>query len=83
MIAGVNIISGKASVSSINGAGGSWGGWCSEPLSRGFRGGGGRAPLRTFLCSKEQDGPGENTATVVYLFMRIHPKSFGAWQSHR
>ena len=48
MIPEVNIISGKASVASVNGAGGSDGG--SESLSRDFRG---RSPLRKFLGSKE------------------------------
>ena len=45
MIPGANIISGKASVVSVNRAGG------SEPLSRGFRG---WSPIRKFLGSKEQ-----------------------------
>ena len=45
MIPGANIISGKASVVSVNRAGG------SEPLSRGFRG---WNPIRKFLGSKEQ-----------------------------
>ena len=44
MIPGANIISGKASVASVNRAGG------SEFLSRGFRG---WSPLRKFLGSKE------------------------------
>ena len=48
MIPEVNIISGKASVASVNGAGGSGGG--SESLSGDFRG---WSPLRKFLGSKE------------------------------
>ena len=44
MIPGANIISRKASVASVNRAGG------SEPLSRGFRG---WSPIRKFLGSKE------------------------------
>ena len=48
MILGVNIISEKAYIVSVNRAGGSRG--CSEPLSKGFRG---KRPLRKFLCSKE------------------------------
>ena len=44
MIPGANIISGKATVVSINRAGG------SESISRGFRG---WSPLRKFLGSKE------------------------------
>ena len=44
MIPGANIISGKASVMSVNRAG------RSEPFSRGFRG---RSFLRKFLGSKE------------------------------
>ena len=48
MIPEVNIISGKASVVSVNGAGGSGGG--SESLSGDFRG---WSPLRKFLGSKE------------------------------
>ena len=44
MILGANIISGKASVASVNRAGG------SEFLSRGFRG---WSPQRKFLGSKE------------------------------
>ena len=48
MIPEVNIISEKASVVSVNGAGGSGGG--SESLSGDFRG---QSPLRKFLGSKE------------------------------
>ena len=48
MIPEVNIISGKASIVSFNGAGGSGGG--SESLSRDFRG---QSPLRKFLDSKD------------------------------
>ena len=48
MIPRVNIISGKASVASVNGAGGSE--RHSEPLSRGFRR---WIPLRKFLGCKE------------------------------
>ena len=48
MIPKVNIISGKASVASVNGAGGSGGG--SVSLSWDFRG---WSPLRKFLDSKE------------------------------
>ena len=44
MIPGANIISRKASVASVNRAGG------SEPLSRGFRG---WSPIRKVLGSKE------------------------------
>ena len=44
MISGANIISGKASVASVNRAGG------SEPLGRGFRG---WSPIRKSLGSKE------------------------------
>ena len=44
MIPEANIISGKASIVSINGTAG------SEPLSRGFRG---QSPLQKFLGSKE------------------------------
>ena len=44
MIPGANIISGKASVASVNRAGG------SKPLSRGFRG---WSPIRKSLGSKE------------------------------
>ena len=44
MIPGANIISRKASVASVNRAGG------SEPLNRGFRG---WSPIRKFLGSKE------------------------------
>ena len=44
MVARANIISGRASVASINRAGG------SDPVSRGFRG---WSPLRKFLDSKE------------------------------
>ena len=44
MIPGANIISGKASLASVNRAGG------SEPLSKGFRG---WSPLRKYLVSKE------------------------------
>ena len=44
MIPGANIISRKASVASVNRAGG------SEPLSRGFRG---LSPIRKVLGSKE------------------------------
>ena len=44
MIPGANIISGKASLASVNRAGG------SEPLSKGFRG---WSPLRKILVSKE------------------------------
>ena len=48
MIPEVNIISGKASIVSINGARGSGGG--SESLGKDFRG---QSPLRKFLGSKE------------------------------
>ena len=48
MIPEVNIISGKASVVSVNGAGGSGGD--SESLSGDFRG---QSPLRKFFGSKE------------------------------
>ena len=48
MIPEVNIISGKASIASVNGAGGSGGN--SESLSGDFRG---QSPLRKFLGSKE------------------------------
>ena len=48
MIPGVNIISRKASVVSVNGTVGFGG--CSEPLSRGFRS---QSPLRRFLSSKQ------------------------------
>ena len=47
MIPGANIISGKASITSNNRAGGLG---CSEPLSRGFNG---QSPLKKFLGSKE------------------------------
>ena len=49
MILGVNIICRKASIASVNGAGGGvWG--HSEPPSRGFKG---WSSLRKFLGSKE------------------------------
>ena len=44
----VNIVCKKASVTSVSGAGGSWGG--SESLSGDFRG---QSPLRKFLGFKE------------------------------
>ena len=50
MIPGVNMISRKASVATVNGAGGCVGWECSEPLSGGFRG---EAPVRKFLGPKE------------------------------
>ena len=51
MIPEVNIISGKASIASVNGAQGSGGGGvCSESLSGDFRG---LHPLRKFLGAKE------------------------------
>ena len=48
MIPGVNIVSVKASIASVNGVVVS--GECSESLSRGFRG---HSPPRTLLGSKE------------------------------
>ena len=50
MITGVNIIRGKTSIASVNGAGGggAWG--RCEPLSGGFRG---RSTLRKFTDFKE------------------------------
>ena len=48
MIPEVNIIGGKASIASLNEAGGSGGG--SQSLSRDF---GGQSPLRKFSGSKE------------------------------
>ena len=48
MISGVNIINGKTSTASVNGAMGFVG--CSELLNGGFRG---HSPLRKLLGSKE------------------------------
>ena len=36
---------------------------------------GGGTSLRTFLGSKEQQSPTESIAGVMFLSMRIHPKS--------
>ena len=37
---------------------------------------GGRAALRKFLGSKEQESLSESMAGFIYLSMRIHPKSY-------
>ena len=49
MIPGLNIISGKINIASVNRAGGSGGGGHSEHLSRGFRG---QSSLQKLLDSK-------------------------------
>ena len=65
MISGVNIISRKVSISSVNGAGASGGGGALSP-SAGVLGG--RAALRTFLGSKEQESLSESMAGFcIYL----------------
>ena len=62
MIPGVNIISRKASVLSVNGAGGPGG--ALSPSTGALMGG---APLRKFLGSKEQESLKESAAGVMRI----------------
>ena len=64
MVPGVNIISGKAGILGINGAGGPGG---ALSPSTGVLAGG--APLRKFLGSKEQESPRESAAGVMRIYI--------------